>query len=130
MFVVALALGQTALSRADGPPPIRPRELVRRAIQNEIKTDNDTAKYMFRQRKETLTGSQIKLMVQTRDAMVGMVVANNDQPLDQEQRRAEYGRIERFLQPTWRVATQAGAGTGKCRAGQSHPESIARRLSV
>ena len=36
-------------------------------------------------------------MVQTRDAMVGMVVANNDQPLNQEQRRAEYGRIERFL---------------------------------
>ena len=97
MFVVALALGQTALSRADGPPPIRPRELVRRAIQNEIKTDNDTAKYMFRQRKVTPAGSQIKLMVQTRDAMVGMVVANNDQPLDQEQRRAEYGRIERFL---------------------------------
>ena len=53
---------------------------------------------MCRQRKETPTGSQIKLMVETRDAMVGMVVANNDQPLNQEQRRAEYGRIERFLQ--------------------------------
>ena len=52
---------------------------------------------MFQQRKETPTGSQTKLMVQTRDAMVGMVVANNDQPLNQEQRRAEYGRIERFL---------------------------------
>ena len=53
---------------------------------------------MCRQRKETVTGSQIKLLVETRDAMVGMVVANNDQPLNQEQRRAEYGRIERFLQ--------------------------------
>ena len=53
---------------------------------------------MCRQRKETPTGSQTKLMVETRDAMVGMVVANNDQPLNQEQRRAEYGRIEHFLQ--------------------------------
>jgi hypothetical protein len=49
-------------------------------------------------RKETPAVSQTKLMLETRDAMVGMVVANNDQPLDQQQRRAEYGRIERFVQ--------------------------------
>ncbi|MGH9504764.1 MAG: hypothetical protein ACRD20_18075 [Terriglobales bacterium] len=62
-----------------------------------MKTDTQSAKYMFRQRKQTPAGSQTKLMVETRDAMAGMVVANNDQPLNQEQRRAEYGRVERFL---------------------------------
>jgi hypothetical protein len=95
---VALALSLSTLGAADGLSTVTPSELIRRAVQNEIKNNNQGPKYMCRQRKETLTGSQIKLMVETRDAMVGMVVANNDQPLNQEQRRAEYGRIERFLQ--------------------------------
>ncbi len=95
---VALALSLGALGAADGPPTVTPSELVRRAVQNEIKNNSQGPKYMCRQRKETLTGSQIKLMVETRDAMVGMVVANNDQPLNQDQRRAEYGRLEHFLQ--------------------------------
>jgi len=98
ILMVAIALSLETLGAADGPPTVTPSELVRRAVQNEIKNNNQGPKYMCRQRKETLTGSQIKLMVETRDAMVGMVVANNDQPLNQEQRRAEYGRIERFLQ--------------------------------
>ena len=84
-------------SGAQNPPVVPPNELVRRAVENEVKTNNQGPKYMCRQRKETLAGSQTKLMVETRDAMVGMVVANNDQPLDQEQRRSEYGRIERFV---------------------------------
>ena len=85
---------------------------------------------MCRQRKETPTGSQTKLMVQTRDAMVGMVVANNDQPLNQEQRRAEYGRIERFLSQPDELERKRKLGNGKCRAGQPHPESNARRFSI
>ena len=49
------------------------------------------------QRKETPTGSQTKLMVETRDAMVGMAVAYNDRPLNPDQRQGEYGRIQRFI---------------------------------
>ena len=97
ILLAALALAAGPFSPAQGPPAIKPRELVRRAVANEIKNDNQSTKYMFQQRKVTPSGSQTRLMVQTRDAMVGMVVANNDQPLNQEQRRAEYGRIERFL---------------------------------
>ena len=95
--ILPAALTLVTWSVAEGPPAVKPTELVRQAVENEIKTDNQGAKYMFRQRKETPAGSQTKLMVETRDAMVGMVVANNDQPLNQEQRRAEYGRIERFV---------------------------------
>jgi hypothetical protein len=97
MLLMALALYLGSRSAAQGPPALTPSELVRRAVENEVRNNNQGPKYIFRQRKETLAGSQIKLMVETRDAMVGMVVANNDQPLDQEQRRAEYGRIERFV---------------------------------
>ncbi len=97
LLPAALALATAIPGLAEGPPAIKPKELVRRAVANEMKTDAGGAKYMFRQRKETPSGSQTKLMVETRDAMVGMVVANNGQPLSQEERRAEYGRIERFL---------------------------------
>src|SRR6202165_3118590 len=96
-LAAVLALNLSTGSVAEGPPGDTPSELVRRAVANEIKSNNQGQKYMCRQRKETPAGSQTKLMVETRDAMVGMVVAYNDQPLDQEQRRAEYGRIERFV---------------------------------
>ncbi len=96
-LVAALALSLSAGSLAEGPPGNTPSELVRRAVANEIKSNNLSPKYMCRQRKETPAGSQTKLMVETRDAMVGMVVAYNDQPLNQQQRRDEYGRIERFV---------------------------------
>jgi hypothetical protein len=48
-------------------------------------------------RKQTPRGSQTKLFVQTSEAMAGMVVANDDKPLDPEQRRGEMWRIKRFL---------------------------------
>ncbi len=97
MLLMALALNLGSRSAAQGPPALTPSVLGKRAVENEVRNNNQGPKYMCRQRKETPAGSQTKLMVETRDAMVGMVVANNDQPLDQEQRRAEYGRIERFV---------------------------------
>jgi hypothetical protein len=97
MLLIPLALNLGSRSVAQGPPAFTPSELVKRAVENEVRNNNQGPKYMCRQRKETPAGSQTKLMVETRDAMVGMVVANNDQPLDREQRRAEYGRIERFV---------------------------------
>jgi hypothetical protein len=96
-LAAGLALNLSAGSVAEGPPGDTPSELVRRAVANEIKSNSLGPKYMCRQRKETPTGSQTKLMVETRDALVGMVVAYNDQPLNQQQRRDEFGRIERFV---------------------------------
>src|ERR1700687_3952420 len=97
MLLVTLAVHLIPWSIAEGPPADTPDELVRHAVANEIKSNSQGPKYMCRQRKETPAGSQTKLMVETRDAMVGMVVAYNDQPLSQQQRRDEYGRIERFV---------------------------------
>ena len=93
----ALALSAAAASVAEGPPAVSPIELVRRAVANEMKSDDQLVKYMFRQRKETPSGSQTRLMVETRDALAGLLVAFNDQPLNQEQRRGEYDRLEHFL---------------------------------
>jgi len=79
-------------------PSVAPAELVRKTVQNEVKAaTDDSVRYMFRSRKETPRGTQTKLYVQTRDAMVGLLIALNDKPLTPEQRQAEESRVERLL---------------------------------
>jgi hypothetical protein len=97
LFLPALLSVSLVPALGGSPSAENPNELVKRVVENEVKSTNQGTKYMFRQRKETPSGSQTRVMVETRDAMVGMLVANNDQPLSQEERRAEYGRIERFV---------------------------------
>jgi hypothetical protein len=97
VFLILFAVLALPSRGAAEQPALRPKELVRRAVDNEVKSTNQPAKYMFRQRKETPAGSQIKLMVETRDAIAAMVVAYNDRPLNPEQRQGEYGRLQRFL---------------------------------
>jgi len=94
---VGLALSAAVGSVAEGPPAVPPIELVKRAVANEMRSDDQPVKYMFRQRKETPAGSQTRLMVETRDAIAGMVVAYNDQPLNPDQRQGEYDRLQHFL---------------------------------
>ena len=78
-------------------PSIPPVDLVRRTVQNEMKSSGDRDKYMYRDRVEKAHSSQTKLMVQTREAMAGIIIAYNDQPLTPEQRQGEIDRIERFI---------------------------------
>jgi len=94
---VGLALSAAVGSVAEGPPAVPPIELVKRAVANEMRSDDQPVKYMFRQRKETPAGSQTRLMVETRDAIAGIVVAYNDQPLNPDQRQGEYDRLQHFL---------------------------------
>ena len=75
-----------------------PAELVRKAVQNEIKAANDdTARFMFRGLKTTPQGSTTRLYVETREATAGLAIAYNGKPLTAEQRREEEARIERFV---------------------------------
>lgn len=78
-------------------PPIAPSELVREVVRNETDTSSDTSKYMFLDRRQNLRNSQTKLMVETRDAMAGMIVANDDHPLSAADRQAELARVRRFV---------------------------------
>ncbi|HEY7095130.1 MAG TPA: hypothetical protein VH437_00270 [Terriglobales bacterium] len=68
-----------------------PEELVRRTVQNELKTDS--TKFMFRERKENEHGSQTKLMVQTKDAMAGMLIEVDDKQIGPDQRLQEETRL-------------------------------------
>jgi len=75
-----------------------PADLVRKAVQNEIKAANDdTAHFLFRGTKTTPKGSTTRLYVETKEGTAGLTVANNGKPLTPEQRQAEEARVERFI---------------------------------
>ncbi len=92
----------TAASLAGQPATVSsyrdPAELVRKAVQNEIKSANDdTACFLFRGTKTTPKGSTTKLYIETREATAGLTIAYNGKPLTPEQRRDEEARVERFV---------------------------------
>ncbi|MFZ0799783.1 MAG: hypothetical protein WCA13_20070 [Terriglobales bacterium] len=92
----------TAASFAQQPATISlyhdPAELVRKAVQNEIRAANDgTVHFMFRGTKTTPQGSTTRLYVETNEATAGLVIAYNDKPLTDKQRHEEEARIERFV---------------------------------
>jgi hypothetical protein len=75
-----------------------PAELVRKAVQNEIKAaSDDSARFLFRGTKTTPQGSTTRLYVETKEATAGLVIAYNGKPLTPEQRLAEEARVERFI---------------------------------
>jgi hypothetical protein len=69
-------------------------ELVRQTVQNEIRSNNGGAKFMFKDYKETPRGSQTKLIVETADATAGLLVALDGKPLTALQRQAEQARLD------------------------------------
>lgn len=71
--------------------------LVRESVSNELAAaQNQSIKHMFRSRRQTPRGSQTKLYIEAREAMVGMLIANDDKPLSAEQMENESARLQRF----------------------------------
>src|SRR5205085_8840125 len=80
------------------PGKLEPADLVRRAVENQIKSvQDDGAHFIFRGTRTTPRGSVTKVYIQTKGATAGMVVAYNRKPLTPEQRAAEEARVERFI---------------------------------
>ncbi len=95
-LLAAIGIAARPAEGAAQVPSVTPEELIRRTTWNEMHP-GDNAAYMFRDRKETSRGSETKLMVETRDAMAGLLIAVDDHPLTAEQREAENARVDRFL---------------------------------
>jgi hypothetical protein len=101
--MIAIVIGVAAFPCT--PAPARPDqlqnipavELVRKTVDIELKASKDAENLMFRSYKQTSSGSQTKLFVQTRDAMAAMLIAVNDQPLTPQQRQAEEGRLQNLI---------------------------------
>jgi hypothetical protein len=72
-------------------------ELVRRAVQNELKSSDSPVRYMYRVRKQTPNGSSVKQVAETKDGQVSYLLLMNDQPLNDEQRRMEDDKSQKLL---------------------------------
>jgi hypothetical protein len=98
VFCLALA-GAVCASAGDQPrqPTSDPLELVRKAAQNEAHAANDNTYYMYRTRKESPKGVELKQYVETTQGTVGRVLSYDDKPLDAAQRQAEDERLQRFV---------------------------------
>lgn len=84
----------TVLAQQANAPNLTPSELVRATVANEVAAANNTAvKHMFRSHRQTPKGSQTRLYVETNDAMAGMLIAINGQPLTQQQKQAEVNHL-------------------------------------
>ncbi len=75
-----------------------PTDVVRKAVQNEIKAvHDDTVHFLFRSIKTTPKGSTTRIYVEAKDVTAGLVVAYNGKTLMPGQRRDEEARVERFI---------------------------------
>ena len=88
---IAICWFATILLRGQEPlPQISPNDLVRQTVAREIAAANQPShKHMFRSRKQTPKGSQTRLYIETKDAMAGMLIAINDQPLTPQEQQGE-----------------------------------------
>ncbi len=93
--VAVLACGAASGQQAPGDSPA---QLVRRAVQHEVAENNDSAAhFMFKDHRSTARLSQLKLIVETRDATAGMLLAQNGQALTSQQAQAENARLEGYV---------------------------------
>ncbi len=76
---------------------VSPEELVRRAVAVELNLPDADKRFLFKHYRKNVNGTQTMLYVQTQDAIAGMVIAINDKPLTEEQRKGESQRIQRFI---------------------------------
>jgi hypothetical protein len=97
MWVAALGY-LAALSTVWAQSDESSARLVRKTVENETSSNHNALKFMFLDRKETAHGSQTKLIVETRQATAGMLVAINGKPLTPAQRQAEKTRLDRLLE--------------------------------
>jgi hypothetical protein len=75
-----------------------PVEVVRRAVQNEVRENKaSNAYFMFKDQRKTAHTSQTKLIVETRDAAAGMLVEQDGRPLTPQQQQAEEARLQNYI---------------------------------
>src|ERR1700736_3849915 len=93
--IAVLSVATTAMPAQDTKTPeVSPGELVRLTVANEVAAANHPElHHMFRSRRQTPKGSQTRLYVETNQALAGMLIAINNQPLTAEQQKAEFDHL-------------------------------------
>ena len=97
--MMALAVLTSAVAAQESQTPqMPPGELVRVTVSNEVAAANHPdLHHMFHSRRQTPKGSQTHVYVETNQALAGMRIADNDQPLTAEQQKSELDRLNSLV---------------------------------
>lgn len=98
-LVLAFAPGLVSVGAADHQfSKLPPQQLVHEAVENELAANRTASMhFLFKDERKTVHLSQTKLLVETREATAGLLVAENGQPLNPQQRKAEEARLESYV---------------------------------
>jgi hypothetical protein len=97
-FSVLSVAQTTPVSDKPAAPLHDPAELVRKAVQNEIRANQGVSEhFMFRGTRTTSKGSTTKLYAETSEGSAGLTIAYDGKPLTPDQQKAERERLERFI---------------------------------
>jgi len=77
---------------------VSPVELVRQAVNNEVASNRESnRRFMFKDVKKTAHLNQVKLIVETKEATAGLLIANDGHPLSPEERKQEEVRLQNYV---------------------------------
>lgn len=94
MLVLVLLSVPASWAQQPNSPQISAGDLVRETVAHEVAAADATdIKHMFRSLRQTPKGTQTHLYVETSDAMAGMLIATNGQPLSPQQEQAEKNHL-------------------------------------
>ena len=92
--LLLILFAAATLAQETNQPRVSADELVRQTVAHEVAAANAPGvKHMFVSRRKTPKGSQTHLYVETNDAMAGMLISLNDEPLTTQQQQAENGHL-------------------------------------
>lgn len=99
LALVALVLPVCSLAKVKNDARnLSPAELVRQAINNEVAANSESGRhFMFKDQKQTTHLTQVKLLVETKDATAGMLISQDGHPLNAQQREQEEARLANYV---------------------------------
>ncbi len=95
MSCAVVLLAAVSSAAQEKRPEVSAIDLVRQTVAQEVAASGRTdIKHMFVSHKKGPKGTQTRLYVETNDAMAGMLVSVNNQPLTRQQQQAELGHLD------------------------------------
>jgi hypothetical protein len=95
LFLFSAAVLASGAQQTPKPkPPANIPELVKKAVANEARAANDDVKLMYCVHRQTPKGTETREYIETKDGTAGMLLAENDQPLDAQRQQQEWQRLE------------------------------------
>src|SRR5512133_889238 len=105
LVVMPAFAGAASKPRAQEPEkpkvelPANPRDLVKRAIENQLKNTTRKQYSTWKEKDDKPRGTSIRKLVETPGGVLGRTIEKDGRPLNSEEIKAEDNRVNRLLDP-------------------------------